>query len=413
MLNHNACSALTNSTVSALNTAIKHKYCAACNFISCQQQESSPSITLNAEPEPFAGYGPIGWYVFRDGQWIPAHNEKISCGSRIALHIHGSAGELSNNLGAYLAQKNNYDVLLGFRYNPTIEYEKAGDFFAEHLTQLLNDTNFGVCIDIFAYSAGTVVTRWVLELQELGKYENINHVVLIGDANTGFYYAPHLILEEDSQIAAKLALFIYYHIIDPKIIGFSDKIPNQQIQTGVTQQPDDPHAATFLKLLMLTPVPSNIFNNLKYYILTGTDGSALAPLDLVELATGIDNVFAYAEERLQLGINPVAYRELYPTLGLLWRKAFVEPTEIALNRKLTWDGFISEASTANIEVPTSKSCFFANNTDFALRSVPLNHAQLVGLQELSLPDPVVRVLDIWLATWQANCFGQNNPCKLK
>lgn len=129
--------------------------------------------------QPFLGW----WFVDANNKWVPAVNLKIKDGAKVAVHLGGTGGGLTR-LGQLLKSFGEYDHVLGIRYNTLKPIQQVtGKFVADQLQQLLK-----LCcvkVDLFAYSLGPVVVRWALEVYELGRFEQIEHTVLLGGPQQG------------------------------------------------------------------------------------------------------------------------------------------------------------------------------------------------------------------------------------
>ncbi len=155
--------------------------------------ECPKTVSLNFTPTAFPGQNPdfstfeepwLGWWVIdADGRWTPARNVVIRDHQKVAIHLGGTGGGLTL-LGQLLQSFEKYDVVLGIRYDTTASISQVtGDFLTERLLEILKLQN--VKIDMFPFSMGSVALRWALEVNELGKYKQFKHVVLIGEPAQG------------------------------------------------------------------------------------------------------------------------------------------------------------------------------------------------------------------------------------
>ncbi len=396
---------ITSSTVIASNQENKNRI-----FHSCKKKhhhKHHKEVNLNFSPVVFEGQqigSPpfsefdepwLGWWIVdSNGLWTPAVDVVVKDGEKVAIHMGGTGGGLTR-LGPFLQSLGKYDKVLGIRYDTTASIvNQSGPFVKKRLKEILKLSN--VKIDLFPFSMGTIVFRRVLEVEELGKYCQIQHVVLIGDPAQGTI-AGDIIADPEGKLAAQINNAIEASTdVDSLGIGTVSNPPtfrdavlflldaqydqfkgNAQLDSKL---PGPPNGGEAIKLTNTHTVSPETFKNLQYYTINGFDFN-LFPVSLLNQFYGLGpngHPYEFIGQYI-FGINDpatlallVTWDTIYPNLGAL--SNFALSRMDAVPQPILYDATIPFRP----EVLAEKSKFYRDNRNLAEYLVPENHLSLAS-----------------------------------
>jgi hypothetical protein len=343
------------------------------------------SIKLNISTLQFPVGNFLGWNVFSSGTVIPANNVVIKDNTRIAIFLDGSNGQVisspfTNTLSfvSLLSSLNIYNTVLALTYSSNLSGEQgAGDFVADQLSQLLKLKNLAV--DVYGFSNGTFMVRYSMEARKLGKYPQFRNAILGGSFSEGIYPGAYTNFT-DPNLQVSLAIqesflgIIVAGSYASWISGTTPVLSNSSFDTRY------PGAGSLITHLNKHKVSKKIYENLKYYTISGTDDLA--------------NAFSVATLETLFGPNPyvtlaflagvtgsgltlaASFQTLYPSIGLLQQYS---NTLLPAKQPLIGDGVV----VAKNEVLKTKSEFYKKHPYETDLYVPQNH---FGLFNVTLPN---------------------------
>lgn len=340
----------------------------------------------------------LGWYYYSGGTLVPANNLVIKDGEKLAVFLSGGNGQyifdpippaipawLGANFITTLAGLNVYDKVLAIVYSSNLSGEQdALDFVYSQLVQLIKLKHLS--IDIFAYSNGTIMARYSMEVKKLGKYKQFQNVVLGGSGNQGLYAGDlSNISDPNLLVATAIQESFFALVVSGSYSNFLATLGSVLSNPSFdTRYPGSGYnGVSIMENINEHKISDKIYENLKYYTVSGTPG----PYEL-------GNFFPVSVLASLLGPNPyitlavlaglsgpdlalaLLFQTLYPSIGLLQKYAnSISPAV----QPLIGDGIV----VPQTEVLKTKSEFYKKHQYSANLFVPQTH---LSIYDTSLPN---------------------------
>jgi hypothetical protein len=245
----------------------------------CFNSKGVDSVVLNSTGIPFYNTGRFfGWQVFTAAPpfatTIPASNLVINSGNRIAIFLPGASGS-ATSIGNTLQSLGVYQQVLLMQYDVLETAPNAATFVASQFAPLL--TLKSISIDIFAYSKGTLVSRYYFETLGYGSNCFFKNIMLIANAQEGYKFNSSQISDPLAAVASDLYNNAFFGItVAQQIFGNSITIAQRLAAVASAASYTNkwvdskfPGVDPITTGLNLTPVSPQIKNTLNYLTANG------------------------------------------------------------------------------------------------------------------------------------------------
>jgi hypothetical protein len=362
-------SGLCDSYISLLAATLLFTFCNTNLYVSLTHDTNTYPIPCDY----------LGWWYNDGSAWTPTQNYRVE-GGRIAVFLPGIDGALYQSVGNYIYASTHYKYVLGLRYE-TIWNNNNTQYLITKLGQLLEVE--GLSIDFWAFSQGALLARYILETLELALKSQINVAILIFPFNQGLLTssADFAAGESNGSLAiaasnAVLASVLGDAFLRDTPVNILNNVINY-FQGNSEQNSYVPGQGSFISRLNNGRISPAVYEKLKYYTINGLSYDQYTISDLNVFG---DNPYincwtmTYSSPNASVMALLEDWQVRFPSQGQLARYAWRQAENPYY---LVFDGLIS----AQNDILTQKSRFYADNRAVAEFFVPETHSSLAVLDE--------------------------------